>query len=164
MQCGIEVGHIFKLGNKYTAAFNAQVLQAGGQSRTPVAGCYGIGVSRLMAAVAEQCHDELGLIWPEEIAPFRVHLIPVSAKDELQMQTAEKLYQDLIGLGVEVLLDDREERPGVKFNDADLIGIPWRIIVGKRAGEGYVEVKRRGMQESNMVSLEEAVSRVSVEE
>lgn len=161
MQRGIEVGHIFKLGDKYTAAFNARVLQADGQSLTPVAGCYGIGVSRLMAAVAEQCHDEYGLIWPEEIAPFQVHLIPVSAKDALQMQTAEKLYQDLIGLGVEVLLDDREERPGVKFNDSDLIGIPWRIIVGKRAGEGYVEVKRRGMQETNMVSLEEAVKRVA---
>ncbi|MFB5761664.1 proline--tRNA ligase [Paenibacillus medicaginis] len=164
MQHGIEVGHIFKLGEKYTSPFNAQVLRADGQSLTPVAGCYGIGVSRLMAAVAEQCHDEHGLNWPEEVAPFRVHLIPVSAKDELQMQMAEKLYQVLIGLGMEVLLDDREERPGVKFNDADLIGIPWRIIVGKKAGEGYVEVKRRGMQETETVSLEEAVRRVTERE
>ncbi|MFB5267265.1 proline--tRNA ligase [Paenibacillus enshidis] len=164
MQRGIEVGHIFKLGEKYTSPFNAQVLQADGQSLTPVAGCYGIGVSRLMAAVSEQCHDEYGLIWPEEVAPFRVHLIPVSAKDELQKQAAEKLYQDLIGLGMEVLLDDREERPGVKFNDADLIGIPWRIIVGKRTGEGYVEVKRRGTQETETVSLEEAIRRVAGEE
>ncbi|MDP4095691.1 proline--tRNA ligase [Paenibacillus sp. P96] len=161
LQRGIEIGHIFKLGDKYTSAFNAEVLQADGQILTPVMGCYGIGVSRLMAAVAEQCHDEYGLIWPEEIAPFRVHIIPVTSKDALQMQTAEKLYQDLSGLGVEVLLDDRDERPGVKFNDADLFGIPWRIVVGKGVTEGRVEVRRRGTEQADSLPVDEAVRLVA---
>jgi prolyl-tRNA synthetase len=138
---GIEAGQIFKLGTKYSKALGATFLDEKGQSRLIVMGCYGIGVSRTMAAAIEQNYDENGIKWPISIAPFQVHIIVVG---EEQMAVAEELYRKLTHLGIEVLLDDRDERPGVKFKDADLIGIPLRITIGpKGLAVGEVEVKFR---------------------
>lgn len=140
---GIEVGHIFQLGTRYSEKLGAYYLDENGQRRPMIMGCYGIGITRLIPAVIEQSHDEHGIIWPRSIAPFDVHLVPVNWQDEVQRRVAEDLYQRLQERGVEVLLDDRPERVGVKLNDADLIGIPWRILVGKKAAEGRVELKNR---------------------
>jgi prolyl-tRNA synthetase len=140
---GIEVGHVFKLGTRYSEAMNAVFLDENGRTQPMIMGCYGIGVSRTMAAVAEQFNDENGLVWPSNITPFDVHLIAVNMKDSDQAALAEELYSNLKGSGLDVLLDDRQERPGVKFADSDLIGLPVRITVGKKAGEGIVEVKIR---------------------
>ncbi|MBB6734816.1 proline--tRNA ligase [Cohnella zeiphila] len=157
---GIEVGQIFKLGTKYSAKLNAVFTNPEGQVEPVLMGCYGIGVSRLLSAVAEQHHDEAGLIWPWAVAPFHVHVVPVSVRDEVQMAAAESLYRTLTDSGVEVLMDDREERPGVKFKDADLLGIPIRIVIGKQAGEGLVEYKERNQAESAVVTAEEAADRI----
>jgi prolyl-tRNA synthetase len=140
---GIEVGHVFKLGTRYSEAMNAVFLDENGRTQPMIMGCYGIGVSRTMAAVAEQFSDENGLVWPSNITPFDVHLIAVNMKDSDQAALAEELYSNLKDSGLDVLLDDRQERPGVKFADSDLIGLPVRITVGKKAGEGIVEVKIR---------------------
>ncbi|EIJ79618.1 proline--tRNA ligase [Bacillus methanolicus] len=140
---GIEVGHVFKLGTRYSEAMNAVYLDENGKSQPMIMGCYGIGVSRTLAAVAEQFNDEKGLVWPANIAPFHVHVIAVNMKDEAQTSLAEEIYTELQRNRYEVLLDDRHERPGVKFADADLIGIPVRVTVGKKASEGIVEVKVR---------------------
>jgi len=141
---GIEVGQVFKLGIKYSKALGATFLDESGKSREMVMGCYGIGISRTMAAAIEQNHDENGIIWPMSIAPFHVVVVPVSIKDDEQMQAAEKIYGELQELGVEVVLDDRNERPGVKFKDADLIGYPLRVTIGnKTLAEGKVEVYNR---------------------
>lgn len=140
---GIEVGHIFKLGTRYSEAMDAVYLDENGRSKPMIMGCYGIGVSRLMAAIAEQFNDDKGLVWPANIAPFHIHLIPVNTKNEQQVELAEKLYSFLKENRFEVLMDDRTERPGVKFADSDLIGLPVRITVGKKASEGIVEVKVR---------------------
>jgi prolyl-tRNA synthetase len=149
---GIEVGHIFKLGTKYSKAMDAWFLDEEGVKRHYVMGCYGIGISRVMAAAIEQKHDENGIIWPMSIAPFQVIIVPVNRRDEEQMAYAERLYQELQTAGVEVLLDDREERAGVKFKDADLIGIPLRITIGpKSLKQGKVEIKKRWEAESEMV-------------
>lgn len=156
---GIEVGHVFKLGTKYSEALSAAFLDETGQRRTIIMGCYGIGVSRLMAAAIEQHHDEKGIVWPISIAPFHVHLLPLSMRDERQRDAAEMLYRRLTDAGIEVLLDDRDERPGVKFNDADLIGIPIQVIVGKRIAEGMVELKWRKTGRVEVVTVEEAVER-----
>src|SRR5690606_19219062 len=130
---GIEVGHIFKLGTRYSETMNAVYLDENGKEQPMIMGCYGIGVSRLLAAVAEQFSDDKGLIWPENIAPFHIHLIPVNMKDETQAKSAEEIYGQLKENGFEVLMDDRQERAGVKFADSDLIGIPVRVTVGKKA-------------------------------
>jgi prolyl-tRNA synthetase len=140
---GIEVGHVFKLGTRYSEAMNAVFLDENGRSQPMIMGCYGIGVSRTLAAVAEQFNDENGLVWPENLAPYQIHVIPVNIKDEAQNALAEEIYASLRSVGYEVLFDDRPERPGVKFADSDLIGIPIRITVGKKAGNGIVEVKAR---------------------
>ncbi|MBT2660174.1 proline--tRNA ligase [Bacillus sp. ISL-45] len=140
---GIEVGHVFKLGTRYSEAMNAEILDENGRTKPMIMGCYGIGVSRTMAAVAEQFNDENGLVWPTNISPFDVHLIAVNMKDSAQAELAQELYSSLQAAGMEVLLDDRQERPGVKFADSDLIGLPVRVTVGKKAGEGIVEVKIR---------------------
>lgn len=137
---GIEIGHIFKLGTKYTRALGCTYIDQGGREAMPIMGCYGIGISRLAAAVIEQFHDRNGICWPLSIAPYRAVVIPVKAQNA---ELAEEIYRQLLSKGVEVLLDDRTESPGVKFKDADLIGIPIRITVGRRAGEGIVEVKLR---------------------
>jgi prolyl-tRNA synthetase, family II len=157
---GIELGHVFKLGTKYSEALNARFLDSNGREQTMIMGCYGIGLSRVMAAVAEQKRDERGLIWPLALAPFQAHIIPVSSKNETQMRTAEELYGRLRSLGIEAILDDREERAGVKFNDSDLFGIPVRIVVGKDAENGRVEFIERGIGESEVIAAEEAVSRI----
>jgi prolyl-tRNA synthetase len=141
---GIEVGHVFKLGTKYSAALHASVLDEQGQERTLVMGCYGIGVGRTVAASIEQNHDENGIIWPMPIAPFQVLVTLVNPNDAEVREAGEGLYRQLLDKGVEVLLDDRDERPGSKFKDADLIGIPLRITVGSRSlKEGQFELQER---------------------
>ena len=122
-----------------------------------VMGCYGIGVSRVLAAIIEQNHDDDGIIWPSIVAPYKVIVVPTKVNDEELMGVAEKIYADLTDAGCEVLIDDRNERPGVKFKDADLLGIPLRITVGRRAGEGIVEVKRRDSSDASEISVEEAI-------
>lgn len=160
---GIEVGHVFKLGTRYSEAMDALYLDENGRSQPMIMGCYGIGVSRTMAAVAEQFNDEQGLIWPLKVSPFDLHLIAVNMKDEHQAALAEKLYSQLKQSGYDVLMDDRQERPGVKFADSDLIGLPIRITVGKKAVEGIVEVKVRKtgeMQEVHQEQLNEVISQI----
>ena len=140
---GIEVGHVFKLGTKYSEALGATVLDDQGKARPIVMGSYGIGVSRTVAAIIEEHHDEDGIIWPLSVAPFQAHLIPVNIKQEEQKELAESLYTELQENGFDILFDDRQERPGVKFKDSDLLGLPIRVTIGKKAGEGIVEVKYR---------------------
>ncbi len=158
MARGVEVGHIFKLGTKYSKALNCVYLDKDGKSNLVVMGCYGIGVGRTLAAIIEQHHDDNGIIWPAEVAPYKAIVVPTKVNDEANMALAEKIYSDLAAAGVEVLIDDRNERPGVKFKDADLIGIPLRITVGRRAGEGIVEVKRRDSDEAVEMTADEAVA------
>lgn len=136
---GIELGHVFKLGTKYSDAMNGMYLDVDGREKPMIMGCYGIGVSRVMAAIAEQSITEERLVWPMSVAPFQVHIIPVSVKDEDQRNLAEHLYSELIKDGLEPLLDDRDERAGVKFKDADLAGAPLRLIIGRGAASGEVE-------------------------
>lgn len=152
---GIEVGHVFKLGTRYSEAMKAEILDENGRTKPMIMGCYGIGVSRTMAAVAEQFNDENGLVWPTNISPFDVHLIAVNMKDSAQAELAQELYSSLQSTGMEVLLDDRQERPGVKFADSDLIGLPVRVTVGKKASEGIVEVKIRKNGEMQEVQKED---------
>ena len=143
---GIEVGNIFKLGTKYSKAMNAVFADVDGKEKPYVMGCYGIGISRTAAAAVERYHDENGIIWPVSIAPYHVVIVPVNIQDELQMKVANELYEGLLAKGVEVVIDDRDERAGVKFKDADLIGFPYRITVGKTIQEdqgGLVEFKIR---------------------
>ncbi len=140
---GIEVGHIFKLGTKYSKAMDCKFLDENGKEQIPIMGCYGIGVTRCMAAIIEQSSDESGIIWPVSVAPYHVIVVPVNTKNEEQVKLAEDIYNTLRQNGIEAMLDDRNERAGVKFKDADLIGIPLRINVGKGAGEGIVELVYR---------------------
>ncbi|SFJ23100.1 proline--tRNA ligase [Thermoflavimicrobium dichotomicum] len=156
-QRGIEVGHVFKLGTKYSQAMNANFLDASGKEQPFIMGCYGIGISRLVAAIIEQHHDENGIIWPVNVAPFAVHLIAVNMKNEDQAKIAEGLYEELKRAGMEVLFDDRLERAGVKFKDADLLGIPVRITVGAKASEGIVEIKLRRSGESAELAHEDVL-------
>ena len=159
LQRGIEVGHCFKLGRKYSQAMNVTFLDENGRARTPVMGSYGIGVGRLMAAVVEQHHDAHGIIWPDSVAPFDVHLVSLAKKaaDEVGQQ-AEDLYEELEDAGFDTLFDDRKESPGVKFADADLIGIPWRVTVSARSlKNGGVEIKRRSEPERKILPLDELV-------
>jgi prolyl-tRNA synthetase len=157
---GIEVGHIFKLGTKYSEKLGAKYLDPSGKEQVMIMGCYGIGVSRVLSAVVEQNNDPNGIIWPISIAPYHVHIIPVSIKDQSQMRLADELYSSLCNTGIEVLLDDRDERPGIKFKDSDLIGIPIRIIVGKQASEGIVEFKERSNMEQKEMRMQDAFLRV----
>ena len=154
---GVEVGHIFKLGTKYSDALGCIYLDREGRSNPMVMGCYGIGVSRTLAAIIEQNHDDDGIKWPVVAAPYSVIVIPTKVNEEENMNLAEAIYKRLQDEGIEVMIDDRNERPGVKFKDADLIGIPMRITVGRRAGEGIVELKYRAGGAVEEVSLEEAV-------
>jgi len=140
---GIEVGHIFKLGTRYSEAMGALFLDENGRNQPIIMGCYGIGVSRLVAAAAEQYNDDKGLVWPKQLAPFHVHVVPVNMKNKEQAALGEQLYCSLKKLGYDVLFDDRNERVGVKFNDSELIGLPVRVTVGKKSAEGVVEVKNR---------------------
>ena len=154
---GIEVGHIFKLGDKYSKALNATVLDENGKQQIIKMGCYGIGISRVMAAAIEQNHDEFGIIWPKNIAPYLVDVIIANIKDETQVSLGEKIYAELSDNGIETVLDDRNERAGFKFKDADLIGFPLKIVVGKGAAEGIVEIKDRRTGESSEVKKEDVL-------
>ena len=157
---GIEVGQVFELGKGYSEAMNITYLDANGRANHFYMGCYGIGVSRVISAIIEQHNDEKGIIWPKEVAPFQVHLVCVDAKKQEQLELSEKLYADLTSAGYQVLYDDRAERAGVKFNDADLIGIPLQIIVGKKATDEIVEVKERKTLEKVDTSITEVLSKV----
>lgn len=159
---GIEVGHIFKLGTKYSQAMNATILDENGRAQPIIMGCYGIGVSRILSAIAEQSNDENGLVWDKKISPFDLHLIPVNMKSEEQVAFAETLYVSLQQAGYSVLIDDRGERAGVKFADADLIGLPLRITVGKKAAEGIVEVKIRKTGEMIEVRQDELLNTLPI--
>lgn len=151
---GIEVGHVFKLGTKYSESMDATVLDDQGKTRTLVMGCYGIGVGRTVAAAIEQNHDEHGMALPMPLAPFQVLVSMVNPKDDAVREASESIYQQLLDMGIEALLDDRDERPGIKFKDADLIGIPLRITVGARSlKEGNVELKERASGEVTLMSL-----------
>ena len=157
---GIEVGNIFQLGTKYSKPMNAVYLDADGKAKPYIMGCYGIGISRTAAAAVEAHHDDWGIKWPLAIAPYHVTIVPVSTKDELQMNTANKIYEELLANGVEAVIDDRDERPGVKFKDADLIGFPFRITVGKTINEGNVEFVTRATGEKVAMKPEDAVKQV----
>lgn len=154
---GIEVGQVFVLGGKYSEAMKATVLNQQGREQNLTMGCYGIGVSRTLSAIIEQHHDDNGIIWPKSVTPFDVHLISVNPKKDEQRACADRLYDQLLGT-YDVLYDDRNERAGVKFNDADLIGIPVRVVVGKNASEGIVEVKRRDTGDSEDVHVNDLVT------
>jgi prolyl-tRNA synthetase len=159
---GIEVGHIFKLGYRYSEPMKARFLDPAGAEKTIIMGTYGIGITRTVAAVIEQSHDENGIIWPMPVAPFHVHVLAVNQKHDASRETAERIAADLEARGVEVLLDDRDERPGAKFKDADLLGMPLRITVGERGlAEGVVEVRDRKTGQVEKVPVAEAASAVA---
>ncbi len=155
---GIEVGQVFKLGTKYSEPMHLTYKDENMEEHPVVMGCYGIGVTRTLAAIVEQHHDEHGIIWPVSVAPYHVMVDLVGVKDEVQVQMAEDIYSRLTAAGLEVCLDDRDERPGVKFKDADLLGFPVRITVGKKAAEGLVEYKLRRGGEMQLMSADEAVA------
>ena len=150
----VEVGNIFKLGTRFSAPFSLNFQAADGSKQNVIMGCYGIGLSRILGTVVEVCHDEKGIIWPESIAPFRVHLISLNKNDE-----AEKIYQSLLDSGVEVLFDDRDLSAGEKFADADLIGCPYRLVVSEKSlAQGGVELKHRSAKESEIIDLDKVIS------
>jgi len=157
---GIEVGHIFQLGRKYSEALDARFTNSSGQQEALLMGCYGIGISRLAQAAVEQHHDDAGISWPAGIAPFQVIVVIAKMQDSTQVTLGEGLYQSFLDAGIDALLDDRDERAGVKFKDADLIGIPWRIVVGRDAGEGKVEVVERSTRSSTSIPHQEALQKV----
>jgi prolyl-tRNA synthetase len=156
----VEIGHIFKLGYKYSESMGASVLDKDGKEVMPIMGCYGIGIERILTAAIEQNHDERGFWLPASIAPFHVVVVVINSKDKSQAETAEKIARELEEIGLDVLLDDRDERPGVKFNDADLIGVPARVIVGKKAAEGLVEVVLRSTGEKHDANISAIASQV----
>ncbi|NBJ12439.1 proline--tRNA ligase [Microvirga arsenatis] len=159
---GIEVGHIFYFGTKYSEPMGARVMGPDGQERPVHMGSYGIGPSRLIAAIIEASHDENGIIWPEAVAPFDVAILNLKAGDAGTDAACQKLYQELSAAGRDVLYDDRDERPGAKFATADLIGVPWQVLIGpKGLAEGKVELKRRATGEREMLSLEDVAARLS---
>jgi prolyl-tRNA synthetase len=156
---GIEVGNIFQLGTKYTKSMNCTYLDENGKSHPMIMGCYGIGVGRTMASVIEQSHDKYGPIWPAAIAPFQVHLCALNPKKDGVMEAAEKLYRELQDLKIEVLYDDRGEKAGFMFNDADLIGVPLRLIISpKTLAENQVEFKTRDGSCKEMLDLDQVIS------
>ncbi|MDJ0523861.1 MAG: His/Gly/Thr/Pro-type tRNA ligase C-terminal domain-containing protein, partial [Microcystis sp. M53600_WE12] len=155
---GIEVGHIFQLGYKYSQAMNAFYTNEAGESTPICMGCYGIGVSRLAQAAVEQSYDKDGIIWPVAIAPYQAIVVIPNLADAEQVKTAESLYNELNQAGIETLLDDRNERAGVKFKDADLIGIPYRIVTGKSLKSGKVELVERASKKASEVAINEVVS------
>ncbi|MDW4424152.1 proline--tRNA ligase [Staphylococcus saprophyticus] len=157
---GIEVGQVFKLGTKYSESMNATFLDSQGKAQPLLMGCYGIGVSRTLSAIVEQNNDENGIIWPKSVTPFDLHLITINPKKDDQRELADQLYTQLKE-NYDVLYDDRKERAGVKFNDADLIGLPVRVVVGKNAAEGIVEVKRRDTGESEDVHVDNLINYVN---
>jgi prolyl-tRNA synthetase len=159
---GNELGHIFKLGLKYTRSMNVNYLDENGKAQIPTMGCYGIGLDRALASVIEEHHDEAGIVWPASVAPYHVIIVPIKYDGEIKT-VCDRLCAELEQAGIEVLLDDRGERPGVKFNDADLTGIPWRVVVGdKGLALRQVEIKRRGEQENRMIELDKAAKELEL--
>ena len=156
---GIEVGNIFQLGTKYSQAMNATFTDVDGSEKPFIMGCYGIGITRTAAAAIERYHDDWGIIWPLAIAPYHVIVVPVNVSDEKQVEVAQQIYEQLKAQGIEVVIDDRDERAGVKFKDADLIGFPYRITVGKTVAEGLVEFKARSGGEVEKITPEDAVKK-----
>ncbi len=160
-KAAIELGHIFQLGTKYTVPLGAVFLDENGKQQPMIMGCYGIGVSRMIAAVIETHHDEGGIIWPQEIAPFDIEILPLQIDNDQIMECANGYYKQLSDLGMDVLIDDRKESVGRKFNDADLIGIPWRIVMGKKTfAEGSVEIKSRATGETIKVPVDKVINKV----
>ena len=160
---GNELGHIFKLGTKYTQAMGVRYLDENGASQVPVMGCYGIGLDRTLASIIEEHHDEQGIVWPVTVAPFHVIIVPIKYQGEVKA-ASDRLAAELESAGLDVLLDDRDERAGVKFNDADLLGIPWRVVVGDKnlaASPAQVEVKRRSEKEAVLVNAAEAAAKIA---
>jgi prolyl-tRNA synthetase len=159
---GIEVGHIFYFGDKYSAAMGLKVSGRDGSMVTPMMGSYGVGVSRLVGAIIEASHDDAGIVWPEAIAPWKVGIVTMRADDAATVAAADELYQRLTAAGVETIYDDRDERGGVKLGSMDLIGVPWQVIVGPRGiAGGTVELKRRSTGERQDVSIDSALARLS---
>ena len=156
---GIEVGNIFQLGTKYSKPMNATYTDENGEDKPFIMGCYGIGVTRTAAAAIERYHDNFGIVWPKEIAPYHVDVVPVNTEDEEQMQVALEIYNKLLNMGVEVVIDDRADRAGVKFKDSELIGFPYRITVGKTIKEGLVEFKCRKTGNVEKLTMDEAVEK-----
>jgi prolyl-tRNA synthetase len=162
MMRGIEVGHVFKLGTKYSEAFQASFLNEKGQTETMVMGCYGIGVTRTLQAIIEQRHDKDGILWPAAVAPYGVTILLLDPKDAAVTAAADRLAAELEAQGVDVLIDDRDERPGVKFKDADLVGIPIRVVVGaKSLSKGGIEIKLRTEKTSTIVPADQAAARIA---
>ena len=157
---GIEVGNTFKLGTKYSKAMNLQYADEENKLQDVWMGSYGIGIGRTMAAIVEQSHDDKGIVWPDNIAPYKYIILLMNSKDETQIEVANDLYNKFNELGEEVILDDRDERQGVKFNDAELIGIPYRITVGKKAGEGIVEFKHRTDEKAQEITIDELLAKI----
>jgi prolyl-tRNA synthetase len=161
VQKTIEVGHIFKLGTKYSEAMGASLLDQNGKSRPIIMGSYGIGIERGMAAVVEASHDESGIIWPVNVAPHEVVITVVKPKQVECMEVGERIYDALLGDGIDVILDDRDERPGVKFKDADLIGFPYRVTVGpKGIADGVVELRRRADGTTRDLAIDHAAENI----
>lgn len=160
VRTGLELGHIFLLGTRYSEPMKAYFADRDGSEKPIVMGCYGIGISRIMAAIVEQYHDDKGIKWPTPVAPFELEIICLNMSDQDLVQTAEKLYMEAEEKGIEVIYDDREESAGFKFADADLVGFPYRIVVGKKVKEGKVEIQRRATGERWDVPIEEAVDKV----
>ena len=159
---GIEVGHIFYFGDKYSAAMGLKVSGRDGTPVTPMMGSYGVGVSRLVGAIIEASHDEAGIVWPEPVAPWRVGIVSMRADDEASVSAADALYEQLTNAGIETLYDDRDERGGVKLGSMDLIGLPWQVIIGPRGiASGTVELKRRSTGKREELSIESAVARLT---
>lgn len=158
----IEIGHVFKLGTKYSKTLGANFLDENGKQNPIVMGCYGIGINRILAAAIEENNDKDGIIWPESIAPYQVIVIPTNVGDEKIRKAADDIYEQLSKQGIEVLLDDRDERAGVKFKDADLIGIPLHIIIGKALTDGKVEIKDRRTKEVKQVAVKDVVKAIKI--
>jgi prolyl-tRNA synthetase len=157
----VEIGHIFKLGYKYSDSMGLRVLNADGKEVTPIMGSYGIGIERILSAAIELYYDKDGIVLPVSIAPFQVVITPANNSDAAQMEAARNIYQGCLALGLDALLDDRDERPGVKFKDADLIGVPFRIVVGKKLGSGLVELAERKTKKSTDVPVADAAAAVA---
>jgi prolyl-tRNA synthetase len=160
LSSGVEVGHIFKLGDKYSSKMNANFLDSKGRSRPFIMGCYGFGISRTAAAVIEQHHDDAGIVWPKSIAPFQILILPINVSDGEVMKTAVAFERELEEKGVEVLIDDRDLSPGVKFKDSELIGIPLRLTIGKKLEAGKVELFDRATKKVDEISAGDALEKI----
>ncbi|PIY84063.1 MAG: proline--tRNA ligase, partial [Candidatus Omnitrophica bacterium CG_4_10_14_0_8_um_filter_43_18] len=156
----IEIGHVFKLGTKYSKALGANFSDENGKENPIIMGCYGIGINRILAAAIEENHDKEGIIWPKAIAPYQVIVIPTNTADEKINKAANDIYDKLIKEGVEVIIDDRDERAGVKFKDADLIGVPTHVIIGKGLTDGKIEIKDRKTKETQQVLVKDVIKAI----